>query len=189
MVIYGRKSDRNSGKLKITGTVAGGSKYEQVLDVNFQQIDGNSAIAQLWGRSRIKELMNQMYGKENKEGIDAVTQTALDYNLLSKYTAFIAVDETSKEVSQNSSDANKESWIGSKPQPAQKPSSSNFLSSQSVPVQTPSPANSQNNKSVPEPGEIVGNLFALIALTLFLTRKRWSHLLKAWLTNKKTQVK
>ena len=93
LVLYGRTPDASSGKLKITGTVAGGKPYERVLDVNFQQITGNNAIAQLWGRSRIKDLMNQMYGRENSQGVKEVTNTALDYNLLSKYTAFVAVDE------------------------------------------------------------------------------------------------
>ncbi len=94
LILYGRKQDSKNGKLKIIGTVAGGQSYEKVLDVNFQQVSGNSAIAQLWGRSRIKDLMNQMYGRENPQGVSAVTQTALDYNLLSKYTAFVAVDDS-----------------------------------------------------------------------------------------------
>jgi len=34
-----------------------------------------------------------MFGGEIKSGVEAVTQTALDYNLLSQYTAFVAVSE------------------------------------------------------------------------------------------------
>ena len=94
LILYGRKQDSQNGKLKISGTLAGGKSYEKVLDVNFQQVSGNGAIAQLWGRSRIKDLMNQMYGRSYPEGVSAVTQTALDYNLLSKYTAFVAVDDS-----------------------------------------------------------------------------------------------
>ena len=129
LVLYGRKDDASNGKLKITGTVAGGKPYEEILDVNFQQVGGNNAsqrvsglqpvvpkgyrkhkatgevaIAQLWGRSRIKDLMNQMYGRETPKEVEVVTKTALDYNLLSKYTAFVAVDEketVKKEDSNN----------------------------------------------------------------------------------------
>ena len=93
LVLYGRKQDGSSGKLKITGTVAGGKAYEEILDVNFQQVGGNSSIAQLWGRSRIQDLMNEMYNREDIAGVEAVTETALDYNLLSKYTSFVAVTE------------------------------------------------------------------------------------------------
>ena len=52
---------------------------------------GNKAIAQLWGRAKIKELMNQMVSGETTQEVEAVTQTALKYQLLSQYTAFVAV--------------------------------------------------------------------------------------------------
>ncbi|MEL7079355.1 MAG: VWA domain-containing protein, partial [Cyanobacteria bacterium J06582_2] len=190
LVLYGRKQDASSGKLKIMGTIAGGKPYEQILDVNFQQIGGNNAIAQLWGRSRIKDLMNEMYGRENSQGIAAVTNTALYYNLLSKYTAFVAVDGGL----QNSSDRAEDSAVDSinssqgskragKIQSQSNPTYNNLINSQSqAPISNittnSSPSNSQ---SVPEPSEIIGNLLALILVILFFTRKRWHHLLKAWL--------
>lgn len=93
LVLHGRKGDRRSGKLEISGTLAGGRRYSKILEVNFAQVSGNGAIAQLWGRSRIEDLMNQMYGRENPEGVKAVTETALNYRLLSKYTAFVAVSD------------------------------------------------------------------------------------------------
>ncbi|MEG4046860.1 VIT domain-containing protein [Microcoleus sp. Pol17_C1] len=109
LVLFGKKSDRTNGQLRIRGTLAGGKAYEQVLPVNFAQSGGrqrestsvaatatdfgNSAVAQLWGRSRIKDLMNQMFGGETKSLVEAVTNTALTYRLLSEYTAFVAVSE------------------------------------------------------------------------------------------------
>jgi Ca-activated chloride channel family protein len=93
LVLFGKKGDRANGKLKITGIAAGGERYEQTLDVNFDNGNSNLGIAQLWGRARIKDLMNQMFGGEVKSLVDAVTQTALNYRLLSQYTAFVAVSE------------------------------------------------------------------------------------------------
>ncbi len=93
LVLFGKKGDRANGKLKITGIAAGGERYEQTLDVNFENRNSNLGIAQLWGRARIKDLMNQMFGGEVKSLVDAVTQTALNYRLLSQYTAFVAVSE------------------------------------------------------------------------------------------------
>ncbi len=109
LVLFGRKADRAIGKLRIRGTLAGGKAYEQVLPVNFAQSGGrqrestsvaataadfgNSAVAQLWGRSRIQDLMNQMFGGETKSLVESVTDTALTYRLLSEYTAFVAVSE------------------------------------------------------------------------------------------------
>ena len=110
LVLFGRKGDRTNGQLRIRGTQAGGKTYEQILPVNFaagggaRQREsnsvvttntdfGNSAIAQLWARSRIKDLMNQMFGGETKSLVESVTNTALNYRLLSEYTAFVAVSE------------------------------------------------------------------------------------------------
>ncbi|NJR70686.1 MAG: after-VIT domain-containing protein [Synechococcales cyanobacterium CRU_2_2] len=97
LVLLGRKADGQGGNVKVTGQLAGGRRYEQILDVGFGDRDlttqKNPAIAQLWGRSRIKDLMNRMYGGETTAGIEAVTQTSLAYRLLSKYTAFVAVSE------------------------------------------------------------------------------------------------
>lgn len=110
LVLFGKKSDRTNGQLRIRGTLAGGKAYEQVLPVNFARSAGarqrestsvaagatdfgNPAVAQLWGRSRIKDLMNQMFGGETKSLVEAVTNTALTYRLLSEYTAFVAVSE------------------------------------------------------------------------------------------------
>ncbi len=107
LVLFGKKSDRTNGQLRIRGTLAGGKAYEQVLSVNFAQSGGrqrestsvaasatdvgNPAVAQLWGRSRIQDLMNQMFGGETKSLVESVTNTALTYRLLSEYTAFVAV--------------------------------------------------------------------------------------------------
>ena len=110
LVLFGKKTDRASSKLRIRGTLVGGTAYEQILPVNFGQSGsslqrestsvsatatdfGNPAVAQLWGRSRIKDLMNQMFGGETKSLVEAVTNTALTYRLLSEYTAFVAVSE------------------------------------------------------------------------------------------------
>jgi Ca-activated chloride channel family protein len=91
LVLFGRKLDRTPGSLHITGIAAGGKRYEKTLNVNFN--GNNPGIAQLWGRARIKDLMNQMFGGEVKSGVEAVTNTALAYHLVSAYTALVAVSE------------------------------------------------------------------------------------------------
>ncbi|MEH1939165.1 MAG: VIT domain-containing protein [Nostoc sp.] len=92
LVLFGRKPDAHSGKLHVTGIAAGGRRYQHSFHLNFPQT-GNPAIAQLWGRSRIKDLMNQMVSGDTKKGVEAVTDTALTYQLLSQYTAFVAVSD------------------------------------------------------------------------------------------------
>ncbi|MBD1860946.1 MULTISPECIES: VIT domain-containing protein [Trichocoleus] len=92
LVLFGRKEDKHSGKLHISGIAAGGKRYQQTFQLEFAEA-GNPAIAQLWGRARIKNLMNQMLSGDTKAGVEAVTDTALAYQLLSQYTAFVAVSD------------------------------------------------------------------------------------------------
>lgn len=81
-----------SGNLHITGMTAGGKRYKQTFNLTFDCTD-HPTIAQLWGRARIKDLMNQMFSCEKKTQLESVTQVALTYQLLSQYTAFVAVSE------------------------------------------------------------------------------------------------
>lgn len=92
LVLFGRKPDAVAGTLQVSGIAAGGVRYQQRFEVDFQP-GGNPAVAQLWGRSRIKALMTQMVSGERKSVVEAVTQTAIAYQLLCQYTAFVAVSE------------------------------------------------------------------------------------------------
>ncbi|MDV3348750.1 VIT domain-containing protein [Leptothoe sp. LEGE 181152] len=102
LMLFGRKTDKQPGTLHLSGIAAGGNPFKQSLAVAFDSA-GNPAIAQLWGRSRIKELMNQMVSGETTHGVQAVTETALAYQLLSQYTAFVAVSEESRVAHLNNS--------------------------------------------------------------------------------------
>jgi Ca-activated chloride channel family protein len=95
LVILGRKADRLAGKLHVTGIAAGGDRYQQTFHLQFEAT-GQPAIAQLWGRARIKDLTNQMMSGDTKAGVEAVTHTALAYQLLSPYTAFVAVSDEAR---------------------------------------------------------------------------------------------
>ena len=92
LVLFGRKQDRVSGNLQISGIAAGDKHYEKTFHLQFEET-GNLAVAQLWGRACIKDLMNQMISFETKAGVETVTETALIYQLLSQYTAFVAVSD------------------------------------------------------------------------------------------------
>lgn len=92
LVLFGRKLDTTAGNLCIRGTAAGNKAYEKTFHLNFEET-GNPAIAQLWGRAKIKDLMKSMVDVETTEGVEAVTDTALTYQLLSQYTAFVAVSD------------------------------------------------------------------------------------------------
>ncbi|HLO51516.1 MAG TPA: VIT domain-containing protein [Kamptonema sp.] len=97
LVVFGRiplnlGNKKGGCQLQVSGIAASGNRYEKTFSLNFEE-GGNLAIAQLWGRQRIKDLMNQMFSGEKKSLVEAVTDTALNYQLLSEYTAFVAVSE------------------------------------------------------------------------------------------------
>lgn len=94
LVIHGRKPDGGAGILHVRGTQAGGRPFKAMLPVGFgEAAAGNPAIAQLWGRQRLKQLMSDMNFGETEAGKAAATATALDYRLMSKYTSFVAVTQ------------------------------------------------------------------------------------------------
>jgi Ca-activated chloride channel family protein len=92
LVLFGRKQDSIAGNLSIKGIAVGGKDYHKIFNLSFAET-GNPAIAQLWGRARIKELTKEMFDYETKGTVEEVTQTALTYQLLSQYTAFVAVSD------------------------------------------------------------------------------------------------
>lgn len=148
LVLYGRKRDRRPGQLRVTGIEAGGKRYEKTFAIDFEA-GGNPAIAQLWGRSRIKQLSNQMFQGETATGVAAITETALLYCLLSKYTAFVAVTEEVRV------DANGRTYR--------------------VPVPVETPEGMQPEKigapdvaSTPEPGQVI----ALLGLGAYMAWQR-----------------
>ena len=154
LVLFGRKPDRSSGNLRITGIAAGGKPYEKTIPVEFEG-GGNEAIAQLWARAKIKDLMNRMFNSQTPDGVKQVSEVAIAYRLLSKYTAFVAVSE---DVRVDPND--------------------NKLKRQ-VPVLTPDgmlPQAATPNATVPEPSQLLGNLLAFILLGIFLGWRRWKKL-------------
>ncbi len=93
LVIFGRFAPNTGGSLQIKGMAGGKQPFEQNFNLSDITAQNNPAIAQLWGRMKIKELSKQMLKFETSEGVEEVTQTALSYQLLSKYTAFVAVSD------------------------------------------------------------------------------------------------
>lgn len=95
LVLYGRKGDAATGTIKVSGYTADNRLYAESFKVAFDA-DGNPAIAQLWGRNRLKSITARIIGEPNKADVEAATITALSYNLLSDYTAFVAVSQESR---------------------------------------------------------------------------------------------
>ena len=75
--------------IRINGTAG---RRDLTLTINSKDSATHPALAQVWARRKIADLMDQMTVDGNNENAPVVLATALQYNLVSAYTSFIAVD-------------------------------------------------------------------------------------------------
>lgn len=92
VLVFGKWKGEPKGTLKFTG-ITGEKNYEACLEVNSGLASAdNSALKYLWARQKIMLLDD--YGKfgSDQDLINQVTQLGLEYNLLTAYTSFVAID-------------------------------------------------------------------------------------------------
>ncbi|MCA9311711.1 MAG: hypothetical protein KDA21_10930, partial [Phycisphaerales bacterium] len=97
IVITGRfEPETDYGELtaRLTGRINGRAAAIR-CDSGFAEGDEHAALATLWARARIAHLMRDPDSTRRSPFDDqrsAIVHTALRYNLVSPYTAFVAVD-------------------------------------------------------------------------------------------------
>jgi len=91
VVVLARLGD-GAGSLKVSGRF-GDAVWETA--VNLSGGRNHPGVAALWGRTRIRRLMDDLRRAEDRTAVrTAIVQTALSYKLVSKFTSLIAVDNT-----------------------------------------------------------------------------------------------
>lgn len=96
VIVTGRFEGTGKTTIHITGKA--GDQYQ---DISIPVDLGDSAathpgIACVWARKRIEDLANQAVYDENRDLPGEIKQVALEYGLMSAYTAFLAVDSSQK---------------------------------------------------------------------------------------------
>jgi Ca-activated chloride channel family protein len=90
VVVFGKYKGNAAGTITLTG-VSGRGRFVKTLDVSATKADtANSALSYLWARNKVSELSDFANDDANR---DAVVKLGLQYNLLTKYTSFIAVQQ------------------------------------------------------------------------------------------------
>ena len=93
VVLFGKWKGTPHGAIELTGKTGRGD-YSARLDVSTISADeGNRALRYLWARSSIAELSDYGAGHVSDDAVKQITELGLKYNLLTKYTSFIAVRE------------------------------------------------------------------------------------------------
>lgn len=106
IILFGKWRGPVAGTIELTGKNGQGVFTSSVNVANTQLNEANGALRYLWARSRIAELSD--YGAYQAEGENqkAITELGLKYNLLTRYTSFIAVREVVTNPTGSAQDVN-----------------------------------------------------------------------------------
>lgn len=106
VIVFGKWRGPAAGNLELSGKTGLG-EYAASIDVAGVQPDiGNMALRYLWARSRIAELSDYGSANVSPERVREITDLGLEYNLLTKYTSFIAVREVVRNPNGGADDVN-----------------------------------------------------------------------------------
>ena len=95
VVITGRFNGNGNGAVRVRGKVAG-EVQELALDLPTDDLAArHPGIPCVWARTRIADLADRMTHEGNANLPTEIRQVALEYGLMSAYTAFVAVDSLS----------------------------------------------------------------------------------------------
>jgi Ca-activated chloride channel homolog len=93
VILFGKWRGPATGTIELTGKTGQGD-YISRLDVAASQPnEANHALRYLWARSRIAELSDYGSSDNSEDTTRQITDLGLKYNLLTRYTSFIAVRE------------------------------------------------------------------------------------------------
>lgn len=99
IVVFGKWRGPANGSIEITGHTGHGL-YQRLIPVTAQNIDtSHAALRYLWARARIANLSDFGPNPPNHERVAEITALGVTYNLLTRYTSFIAVQELVRRTS------------------------------------------------------------------------------------------
>ena len=104
IILFGKWRGPVAGTIELTGKTGQGDFISRYDVAGTQPDEGNRALRYLWARSRISELSD--YGSSEEENVAAITALGLQYNLLTRYTSFIAVREVVTNPTGSAQDVN-----------------------------------------------------------------------------------
>lgn len=99
LILFARYDTAGEGGVTLRGRI-NGQPYEEQVWISLPNWNpDNGCLASVWAREKIKYLMLEQVGGRIQSIEDEVTNLALEYNLMSQYTSFVAVDEVIPEGS------------------------------------------------------------------------------------------
>lgn len=94
LTLTARCSGKGKHKITVNGRV-GSRTMSQVIEIDLDAAQSNPAIAALWARRKVDELSARILTDPGYEAlVQEITDLGVRHNLITKYTAFLAVDES-----------------------------------------------------------------------------------------------
>lgn len=94
VVLAGRFTGSQEAAIRVTGCVAGQPVQIAVPAPGAGGDSGHPGLSSIWARMKIADLSEQSIYRPDAELPEAIKRVALDYNLISAFTAFVAVDSS-----------------------------------------------------------------------------------------------
>lgn len=92
IIVYGKWRGRQIGEITLNGMTSNGPYVSKIDIRKGKPLKSNSALQYLWARHRIALLADYNFMRQDPERVKDVTKLGLDYNLLTAYTSFVAID-------------------------------------------------------------------------------------------------
>jgi Ca-activated chloride channel family protein len=93
LLVSGRFTVPGEANIRITGRQAGRAWTDQQTVVLDGFSEGNDAMAPVWARARVTDLMNVLWMEDDPDAEEAVTRLGLEFGLVTRFTSFIAVED------------------------------------------------------------------------------------------------
>lgn len=94
VILTGRFNGQGSTTIRVTGRAGDGTQEMEMPVHPGDAADTHPGIPCVWARKKIESLSNQATYNSNPHLPEEIRQVALEYGLMSSYTAFIAVDSS-----------------------------------------------------------------------------------------------
>ncbi len=99
VLVVGRYTGAAKGSIHLRGKVAG-RDFDRTIALNLPAAEAShDVVPSLWARAKVEDLMSRdllgaQRGQQNADVRGAITQLGLDYALMTQYTSFVAVEES-----------------------------------------------------------------------------------------------
>jgi len=98
ITVFGKWRGETGGEIKVSGVSGNNKEVSISLPAKAESME-QPALPYLWARTRIANLSDYMgYGGTDGDIKGEITNMGLTYNLLTRYTSFVAVDKVERKV-------------------------------------------------------------------------------------------